>query len=1232
MAPTIPLISVSPASANDTYNPKGKNTIVTQTVTLKYPDIFKIGDFDAVSIEGCGFTSEVSKPMLPVKAVLIELPSSNIVNVKFEVSDPLTIPGTFYLHPAQPPKPIGGTWDNEFVRPDPLVYSSASPCPGKKGELADIFLHRGKVKAYVRVFPLQYVPATGELLFYDQIKISITINDSAAPLAQEPLAAPMRSTIDYLIVTRAMLASGLEDFVGWEESKGLGVAVENVENIVNNYPGRDVPEKIRNCIRQYYADNGVKWVLIAGDADPADGPPPGGSPNYVLNNDWEVPTRYVWNPCLYDDRWYTDMDWHYTPTDLYYACLDGDFDADGDNLFGEDLKRDVDWFAEVYVGRIPVRTASELGLIVSKTINFENNPLSENFLLLGAEMGWTPGHAKYVKENIKENLVPPTFTAHGLYEIDGTLSSGSTNSAINARNPSFLNAFAHGSPSGLYLYSPVTPFIDLSTDDSITNSGFVMYAFSCLTNAFDVYCLGEDLLKDSDGGAVGYIGGTRVLYGSNSMDWLGERQDYLFWEKIFQNSDLGSSVYGSKMKYIMERAPDLTSIYERRNLLATLLLGDPALFYLPPQPPPASFTPPHSDNVEDTDADGLYNYLIINVGLNVDNAGSYSVVGDLYDNTGSVHIAYAWTVDNLAAGYQTVQLHFDGSMIHLSGTDGPYRVSLDLYDNEYNWLDNDEHETATYTYDQFQPPSAILAPPHSDYGLDTDNDGLYNYLVIEARVSVATPGWYRISSDLYDNAGYYIAHTWVENYLGTGTQTLELRFRGGKIRHSERDGPYRACLILYRWYDWLDEGEHVTAAYSHTQFQTSLILPPTDDAHVLQAYPNVNYGSVDALYVGRYLDSAERAFLKFDLSEIPDGSTIIEARYHSYCFRVNAGGANVQIQAVESDAWTESTITWNNQSTPGAILDGPYLAYISDQWYSWDITDFVAEQFTDDKVVSICMVDTWEDSGTQYSGFESKEWYDATVRPHLEVFYILPTHAVSVSISPDENSGLPGENVIFTVTVTNLGRSDDNYTLENLDNASWSLELENDLLEIPAGENRTTMLIVTVPAGATPCTQDNILVVAVSQTDNTVTDSDTCMAHVLSPKAEFSLITLYEVGLDLDLYLSEGSKLVVKFYTYAGIFENESVFENLTPPTRVVKSGNVSHPENIGIKRARLDLTTDNTENVISTIASFTVIRHILFKGIMTIKGRWPYASPDERNDLFQEIMDIKGQWPYAPS
>ena len=126
----------------------------------------------------------------------------------------------------------------------------------------------------------------------------------------------------------------------------------------------------------------------------------------------------------------------------------------------------------------------------------------------------------------------------------------------------------------------------------------------------------------------------------------------------------------------------------------------------------------------------------------------------------------------------------------------------------------------------------------------------------------------------------------------------------------------------------------------------------------------------------------------------------------------------------------------------------------------------------------------------------------------------------------------------------------------------------------------------------------------------------------------FELKNLYTIGLDENLDLRIGSKLVMKFYTYGDAFEGENVVKNFSPPWHVEENESARHPEGIGVKKARLDLTTDNTEEMISTIATFTVTRNDLFGRVMEIKGLWPIASPDERNALFQEIMDIKGQWP----
>jgi uncharacterized membrane protein len=108
---------------------------------------------------------------------------------------------------------------------------------------------------------------------------------------------------------------------------------------------------------------------------------------------------------------------------------------------------------------------------------------------------------------------------------------------------------------------------------------------------------------------------------------------------------------------------------------------------------------------------------------------------------------------------------------------------------------------------------------------------------------------------------------------------------------------------------------------------------------------------------------------------------------------------------------------------------------------------------------------------------------------------VLEVPGLEISISPGENSAENGQMVTFTVSVSNNSENGDNYTLENRDILGWGLELENDVLKVPAGENRETTLTVQIPPDAIGCTRDNITIIATSQSDNTVKDNTSCIAH-----------------------------------------------------------------------------------------------------------------------------------------
>jgi len=239
-----------------------------------------------------------------------------------------------------------------------------------------------------------------------------------------------------------------------------------------------------------------------------------------------------------------------------------------------------------------------------------------------------------------------------------------------------------------------------------------------------------------------------------------------------------------------------------------------------------------------------------------------------------------------------------------------------------------------------------------------------------------------------------------------------------------------------------------------------------------------------------------------------------------------------------------------------------------------------------------------------------------------------------VEVTPDYQNGTPGSTLDYTITVTNMGNVDDNYGLAVSDNADWGLTVSPTSLMVPAGENRTATLSVTIPENALHCTEDNILVTTTSMENAEVRDNYSCVAHAAfwTGSATFSLENLYAVRLDKDLWLYQGSKLVVKFYNYDNTYENEVVIDNFTPPWHVEENENVAYPgENIGIKKAKL-LLVDNENNEISKIKGWETIRDDLWKRLMEIRSRWPYAGTLERDALWAEIMGIRSQWPYAPS
>lgn len=292
-----------------------------------------------------------------------------------------------------------------------------------------------------------------------------------------------------------------------------------------------------------------------------------------------------------------------------------------------------------------------------------------------------------------------------------------------------------------------------------------------------------------------------------------------------------------------------------------------------------------------------------------------------------------------------------------------------------------------------------------------------------------------------------------------------------------------------------------------TNPSVSLIIYPNDDAFVSSMFPDNtsvrvgDYVDIWDLWVGREWISAisevrvNRAFLKFDLSSIPDGVEITSARLRLYrmglALQTETTGAPMVKCYAAVDNWDEYTITWNTQPLGGAYLDSyENVAF----WNSWDVMSFVQGEFGGDKLASFMLrAENEQTPETSCAIFSSKEYdgYD----PRLEITYE-PRYGVSISISPSNQSGGPGATLSYVVTVVNTGTVGDNYVLTATDERGWDLSVEPTSLWIAAGQSADAVLRVTVPDNAPSSTEDNVTVVATSQTDPAVSGSSTCKAHV----------------------------------------------------------------------------------------------------------------------------------------
>jgi hypothetical protein len=150
--------------------------------------------------------------------------------------------------------------------------------------------------------PVEASPAPSILRRTERSKTPVNLEDYT--LAPSDLPALGSTPVDQVIVAGDGLASAFQELAEWETRRGIPTVVRSVSWIEKHYDGFDTPARIRTFLRAAHDLWGTQYVILGGDVE-------------------HVPPRYV--------NWGREV----LLTDLYYECLDREWNEDGDDRFAE---------------------------------------------------------------------------------------------------------------------------------------------------------------------------------------------------------------------------------------------------------------------------------------------------------------------------------------------------------------------------------------------------------------------------------------------------------------------------------------------------------------------------------------------------------------------------------------------------------------------------------------------------------------------------------------------------------------------------------------------------------------------------------------------------------------------------------------------------------------------------------------------------------------------------------
>ncbi|MBB4808252.1 gingipain R [Chryseobacterium defluvii] len=498
-------------------------------------------------------------PMLPVFNTSLLIPEKGNVKLVVEYDGFHDIPNVNVL-------PSKGNLKRN-VNPDLVPYELGTEYesnqfyPSSLAILSEPFILRTLRGVTVSFSPYQYNPITKTLRVYENLRARIVtasgekgINEiSGSSNSADDLntfknlflnhtAATSKNANEeegeMLIICPYSYLTQIQPLANWKNQKGIKTTIATNAGTT--------AASTKNFIQNFYNTNpNLKFVLLVGDHQ-------------------QIPA-YSYGMSGSEPLW----------SDSFYGQLNG-----------------TDYFPEVFVGRFS-GTSTEVGIMVNRTLEYEKNPGSGNWMQNAVGIGSNEGagygddgEADYQHlRNIRTKLMNYGFnTVHEFYQgsqggsdAGGEPTPSMVSNAINT-GAGLLNYTGHGDRNLM-----VTSDFTSSDVQTLTNTGKYPFVVSvaCNNGTFTelsgsaTTSLGESFLRKQNGGAIAFTGSSILMSWAPPMQTQDEMTEFII-ESYPANkkTTLGGLFYNSQVSMLTKYPAEGPEVMQ-----TWIFFGDPSATY-----------------------------------------------------------------------------------------------------------------------------------------------------------------------------------------------------------------------------------------------------------------------------------------------------------------------------------------------------------------------------------------------------------------------------------------------------------------------------------------------------------------------------------------------------------------------------------------------------------------------------------------------------------------------------